>query len=147
MYPARTRSSRLPTRSSIVEAARSYIGVRFSHRGRSRTTGFDCAGLPLRIGWDLGLVEPDFDPWYSRRPDHIELLRHLKSRLTPILWDDRQPGDIVYIADLNWVHIGILTGPDSMIHAYAKRPHAVCEHRIDSTWRARIRATFSYPGL
>lgn len=83
------------TRDDVVEAARSYLGVRFKKYGRTKEGGFDCVGLLLAVGNDLGLPVEDlkgyaFDPipqvfmshigkqtTFQRKPTHgsIALLR------------------------------------------------------------------------
>lgn len=43
------------TRQDLIEAARRWRGIKFSHQGRSRKTGLDCGGLILVIARELGL--------------------------------------------------------------------------------------------
>lgn len=46
------------TRSQLVEAARSFIGARFSHQGRTREF-LDCGGLVLMVGRTLQLTQAE----------------------------------------------------------------------------------------
>lgn len=45
------------SRQQIVEVARSYCGVKYTHQGRKRNIGLDCGGLILMVARDLGLSE------------------------------------------------------------------------------------------
>lgn len=45
------------TRQQLVYTARSFIGCKFSHQGRSRKHGIDCGGLILLAGRELGLTD------------------------------------------------------------------------------------------
>lgn len=57
------------TRAQIVEAARSYLGIRFRHQGRDKS-GLDCVGLLVLISRDCGLPCEDLkDLGYRRAPD------------------------------------------------------------------------------
>jgi cell wall-associated NlpC family hydrolase len=48
------------TRKEFVERVRRFSGARFSHQGRSRANGFDCGGLVLVAGREIGLSELEF---------------------------------------------------------------------------------------
>jgi len=43
------------TREQIIKSARKWLGVRWSHQGRTRRTGVDCGGLLIVLGHELGL--------------------------------------------------------------------------------------------
>lgn len=67
-------------RSEIRDVARTYLGVRWRHRGRSRT-GLDCIGLLVAVGRDLGLSVEDTDREYRKTPD-IKLFLDMIRRQT-----------------------------------------------------------------
>lgn len=48
----------MATRAQIVEEARSYLGTKWLHQGRTRD-GVDCAGLVACVGNALGLIAYD----------------------------------------------------------------------------------------
>jgi cell wall-associated NlpC family hydrolase len=131
------------TRDQVVEAARSYLGTRWHHQGRS-PAGLDCAGLVIRVAHDLGLSEFDVTG-YGRTPDGASLYRMAARHMTRARRPQR--GDVLLFKfHRSPMHLAILTGDDTMIHAFANN-RKVVEHRIDETWRARIVDAFTIPGV
>lgn len=63
----------------IAEQARTYLGVKWKHRGRSRK-GIDCAGLPLCVYADLGVKLPDIER-YGREPHRDGLMAGIRAAL------------------------------------------------------------------
>lgn len=130
------------TRTQIVEQARTYLGVKYRHQGRSRLA-VDCAGLALCVAADLGIPCSPVDG-YSRRPDGT-LVDALKEQTEP-LTGAPQAGDI---AVFQWngepMHVAILTAPDRIIHAFAINREVV-EHRLDDRWLRRIACYRAFPG-
>jgi NlpC/P60 family putative phage cell wall peptidase len=62
--------------------------------------------------------------------------------------NSEQPGDVLLfrmIGGAPMKHAAILVAPERMIHAYWGR--AVVESRLAPFWRARLAATFSFPGV
>ena len=130
----------------IIRTARSYLGVRFRHQGRSRN-GIDCAGLIVSVGHDLGLQrEADYTA-YSHAPDgrtlHVLLARHFD--VVPP--GEMSLGDVVFMAFQEFPqHLGILADacrPFSLIHAYAPS-RKVIEVRLDDEWEGRVRNIYRY---
>ena len=86
--------------SEIVDAARSFLGVKFTHQGMSRL-GLDCLGLLLVSAAKVGLTFDGVDvaeidvPNYSTRPDTVFLRAQLERFLMPVT----QPrmGDVVLL--------------------------------------------------
>lgn len=73
------------TREAVKQAALSFKGTRFRHRGRS-TQGLDCVGLLIAVGQQVGLTIRDTEQQYLRTPDS-ELFRQM-------IRDQSAPGDI-----------------------------------------------------
>jgi cell wall-associated NlpC family hydrolase len=56
-------------------------------------------------------------------------------------------GDVILFAWNNSpVHLAIVTGPDTIIHAFAINRRVV-EHRIDDRWRSLIAGAYRVPGV
>lgn len=145
----------MTTTHEIIAAARSYLGVRFVHQGRSRA-GLDCLGLLLLTAEKARL---DFDgrsalqldvPRYGTRPDTDFLHARLMGHLMPV--EVPQLGDIlVLMIDGRPQHLAIVTdypepGEQGMIHAHGLARQVV-EHRYDAYWRAATVRVFRLPQL
>ena len=92
--------------NELVEAARSYLGVKWRHRGRSRH-GIDCAGLVVLSYADCGVELKDFTQ-YGREPHQDGLITHMTAALGEPL---EQP-----VA---------LMGGDVIVQKFDKEPHHV----------------------
>ena len=68
------------TPDQIVEYARSWIGTRWVHQGRS-PSGIDCAGLLVQTAEHFALPHGDMQG-YGRAPDRA-FLRHIKQHTIP----------------------------------------------------------------
>jgi cell wall-associated NlpC family hydrolase len=93
----------------LVEAARTWLGVRYRHRGRSRV-GVDCAGLPWVAYRDCGIELPDYR-LYGRTPHDDGLVTHMVAALGEPLaagWQ-LQDGDVIVSRFVNDPHhVGII---------------------------------------
>lgn len=109
----------MPTTDDLIAAARSRIGMRWLHQGRTEQ-GVDCVGLVLVCLRDLGIEVPDM-PGYRRSPHPIHFIEHIRTNT------DRAPapapGMMGVFRDGNQpCHVGIFAemhGQLSLIHAYA----------------------------
>lgn len=136
------------TGAQIVACARTQIGVRWRHQGRT-PQGRDCIGLVLHVAHTLGLS--DFDTRdYARLATDETMLALCRQHMQSVLPGDLQPGDVPVFAFGVQRHIGIVGdypgGGLSLIHAAAAN-RAVVEHRLDSVWRSRIVGRFRFPGV
>lgn len=145
-----------PRREKIVALARAQLGARWRHQGRDPRTGLDCAGLVIWVGWEAGLVPPDFDfQGYRRVPDGTSLGRALTTHAVQRPWPNWEPGDIVLLKDIATVwpcHMGLLADrPRSeypnLIHSYAKGKRRIVEVRFDEMWQSRMVGLYHYKGL
>lgn len=133
-------------REKFIAEARSYLGVRFRHQGRSRETGVDCAGLVILaaqavLGWGEGPRD------YPNRPAEslvFELIRTCARRIPAA---EVLPGDV---AMMNYsgatTHFAILTESDSLIHATIL-VRKVVEIPLDDDLRGRVRAWWRLNGI
>ena len=138
----------------FVAEARSYLGVRFRHQGRSRT-GVDCVGLAL-VALSV-LHRPAYDAGaYSREPLRQGLraavVRNLgepvlaRTPETPVPVSEMRVGDVALMRFLGEpTHVGIIAdypyGGFSVVHSFAQ-VRKVVEHRLDSEWVGYITEVF-----
>jgi cell wall-associated NlpC family hydrolase len=156
--------------SRLVEAALTFEGVPFKHRGRDRS-GVDCAGLVWCAYAEAGVVMPDLKR-YGREPHRDGMMRVCREALGEPLWEGSfgqvvprallQAGDVVVIRfDVQPHHMGII-GTDaihglSLIHANGMRGlrsasgpgydknGRVMKHGLDDAHLAMICAVFRRP--
>lgn len=131
--------------SDIVAAARTLIGVRYRHQGRS-VDGLDCLGLVVLVAQSCRHSKVDYRD-YGRQAVDDTMVRLCSQHLESIAIEDIQPGDVLVMRFENQRHMAIVTDyPESlgMIHAYAGN-RKVVEHRLDDAWKARIMRAYRFP--
>lgn len=138
----------------IIACARSFLGVRFRHQGRTRQ-GLDCLGLLIAIAEECNLPWPEparcamQHQHYSHVPSEDELRSGLEAVLQPIAAQAMQPADIVLLRVQGRAqHVGLLAdyhaGGFSLIHAYAPA-RGVIEQRLDEAWKKEIVSAYRLP--
>lgn len=148
------------TRADVVAEARTWIGTKFVHQQSMKGAGVDCIGLARGVYRELGLRSTDEKialarqyAGYSSQPDGVSLKAFCDEFMTPIARSEVQPGDVLLIRfGPHPQHSAILGdylhGGLSMIHTLGPGgPGKVVEHRLDETWRKRIVAAYSIPGV
>lgn len=135
------------TRDDIIAEGRSYLGVPWRHRGRSRT-GVDCIGFIAKIGDAFGVEYQDIDG-YSRNPDG-RFVDHVMRFMTYREPQTLAPGCVVVLRDQHQAcHIGLIVEKYDrfyLLHAsLAKR--AVVEEEWDQYWQSKFRCALDYPGV
>lgn len=142
----------MPTRDSIVAAARSWIGTPYRHQASLRGLGCDCLGLVRGVWREVIGPEPFRVPPYT--PDWAEahgqetLAEAAGLYLTGIDPAAARAGDVVLLrwrAGLPAKHCAILTGAASFIHAHDGA--AVAEVAFAPWWRRRIAFAFAFPDI
>lgn len=137
------------TRQHVLECARSYMGVRFKHLGRTREEGLDCFGLIIRVAWDLGLSEFTLSG-YNRIPHPATVQRHCSEQMIEKMVMQMQPGDVVLMAHKRWVchlaFIGDKGNPFSILQADSDKP-GVSEVTLTLDIASRIRACYQLPNI
>src|SRR5574337_982975 len=131
--------------AEIVAYARSFIGTRWVHQGRTRD-GLDCAGLVIRVAQDLGYSTFDTTD-YARQATDETMLELCRAHLAPVPLGAIEPGDVLVFAFENQRHMGLVgdypvRGELSLIHAYALGPRRVVEVRLDPVWMGRALGAF-----
>jgi cell wall-associated NlpC family hydrolase len=137
------------TGADIVREARSFLGVRWRHQGRSRD-GIDCCGLVIVVGRQLAYF--DFDVTnYARVATDESMLGYARAHFDQIEIANMQPGDVAVMRfdpNRHMAFIGDYPGGGlSLIHAYNKDRRRVVECRLDEVWRSRILGCFRFRGL
>lgn len=134
---------------AFVTEARSFVGCKWGHRGRSRYR-VDCIGLVVLSLQAAGLQMRDrLD--YGRYPWQDGLDREMREHFGDAVdYYDLEPGDIVTMRGIGQPepgHVGVIaraaTGYLTLIHSYnADANTRVVEHRIDDAWSRRIAAVY-----
>jgi cell wall-associated NlpC family hydrolase len=124
---------------AALSEARTYIGCKWRHRGRSRF-GIDCIGLVVKFAEAGGIKMRDRID-YGREPWRDGLEHEMREHFgSPV--ENMQKGDIVLMAwdgQAEPSHVGIIGEHDgrlTLIHSYSLV--AVTEHGIDDVWKKRI---------
>jgi cell wall-associated NlpC family hydrolase len=130
--------------NAVVNEARSYVGTRWVHQGRSRD-GIDCAGLVVEVARVTHGSTFDVRDYAPQAQDET-MLAMCTSLMDRVPLPEIQPGDVVVIRYDNQRHIAVVgdypaPGALSLIHASSKFGKVV-EHRLDSVWRRIIMAAF-----
>ena len=137
-------------REKIVAEARAWIGTPYAHQASLIGVGCDCLGL-VRGVWRACLGgEPEkpapyapFWPLATRAEPLLEAARrHLIATEKP------QPGDVLLFRwreRLPLSHAAILSASDKIVHAHERA--AVAEISFNASWRRRLAAVFSFPGV
>jgi cell wall-associated NlpC family hydrolase len=139
----------MATRAQIVEEARSYLGTKWVHQGRTRN-GIDCAGLVVCVGNNLGLIAYDRND-YQRYPDGSAFLHFFTEGgglQKPVL--SAKAGDIMVLREGAYpCHTSIVSekrGQLYIIHSFIVRKQVV-EEPLTGAWLAKRVACFQYPGV
>jgi len=126
-----------------IAEARSYVGTKWAHRGRSRF-GVDCIGLIVAALKAGGFDFADRQD-YGRTPWKNGLEIELRARMgDPV--NDMRAGDIAMMRwneRVNPSHVGVIAEGGrgfTLIHSCSMT--SVCEHDIDSLWLDRIVMVF-----
>lgn len=133
------------TREQFVAEARKWLGTPYLHQGRNRN-GLDCIGLLLVVGWALGLTKYDVRG-YGRTPHAGFLQAECERMMMRVKEEDARPGDVYLLRfTRDPQHLGIAT-ERGILHAWAGGAGCVAEVSMPRSWRTRIVAAYSVPGV
>jgi cell wall-associated NlpC family hydrolase len=137
------------SRDAVVAEARSWLGVRWLHQGRSRE-GIDCIGLVVVVRRALGIGDYDL-AGYPREPDGSLMTHFLTAGGTRIGILKAQPADLLLFKDARSpCHVSIVSARQGdvmhMVHALATR-HKVVEEPVMHEWQDKWVAAFRMPGI
>lgn len=137
------------TGAQVVAVARSMLGVRWVHQGRSRQ-GIDCIGLPVLVRRELGLATLDVAD-YARMATSEAMIAYCRLHMQELSIEQLAPGDLLILRFDPNRHMALVgdypLGGLSLIHAYSMAPRRVVEHRFDDVWRSRLLGAFRFPEI
>ncbi len=140
--------------TSMIAAARDWMGAPFLHRGYSKL-GCDCIGLLIGACGPLVGIDPAkfMERYhYARWPDQHVLLAGLNDACEFVaagpkaLAKARAGAVLLFRVDGRPQHLAMLTAPQpspTLIHGYARK-RMVVEHRLDDDWRAVLLGVWSF---
>lgn len=144
-----SRPSLDEARALVVTRARSWIGVRWRHLGRTRN-GVDCVGLVLAAG--EGFHDYPDEENYTRLSSGRDMLEHFQRHSSEVPLGPEglaalADGDILLMRDTAFPqHVGIIAskeGHSTLIHASIAH-RCVVEERIDDEIRRRAITGFKF---
>ena len=134
----------------VITTARSWLGTPYHDQASLRGVGCDCLGLARGIwrevvGDEPFPIPPYIRDWGETAPREVlaEGARAMMPEIAPAI---AGPGALVLFCMAPRAiakHVGILTAPDSFIHAYERL--GVVEEILTPTWRRRIAFAFLFP--
>ena len=134
----------------VIATARSWLGTPYHDQASLRGVGCDCLGLARGVWREVVGDEPFPIPPYSRdwgETGPVEVLvdgaRSMMIEMPP---GEASPGALLLFRVAPRAiakHVGILTGPDSFIHAYERL--GVIEEALTPTWARKIAFAFLFP--
>ena len=134
----------------VITAARSWLGTPYHDQASLRGVGCDCLGLARGVWREVVGPEPFPIPPYScdwGETGPREVLADGTRRMMPeIASADASHGALILFRMMPRAiakHVGILTGPDTFLHAYERL--GVIEEPLTLTWRRRIAFAFLFP--
>jgi NlpC/P60 family putative phage cell wall peptidase len=130
----------------VVLQARTWLNTPYHHQGRLKGVGVDCAGLIIGVAHELGLSDFEIGG-YTPRPDGDSLRRACQAQMRPLTLDELAPGDVLLFRfDAHPGHLGFLSGPQTLLHAYLPR-RKVVEHGLDAAWWRQVVGCYRLPGV
>jgi NlpC/P60 family putative phage cell wall peptidase len=143
-------AGRPASQPKVIAIARSWHGTPYYDEASLRGVGCDCLGLARGVWREVVGPEPFPIPPYSRdwgetgpREVLAEGARRMMIEVEPAVAD---PGALVLFRMKPRAiakHVGILTRPDSFLHAYERL--GVIEELLTPSWRRRIAFAFLFP--
>lgn len=138
------------TAQDVYEEARTWVGTRWHHQGRTHA-GIDCVGLLVVVARSLGIPLTDY-LGYRTQPDSKVLMSHLQSNFVAASNGDRKPGRIAVLRDSRFpLHVGILSwhrGAVHLIHARAERRSVIEEPLLEVPHGLHaIHSLIEFPGV
>lgn len=122
----------------VVDCARSYLGVKFKHQGRT-TAGLDCVGLAVRVLNDCGYAVDD-QRGYARNPTGV-LEGAINAQPSLVKVKECEAGDfLVMRIGREQQHVAIRTDK-GIIHSY-ETVGKVVEHGFSQAWKRRVSAVY-----
>jgi NlpC/P60 family putative phage cell wall peptidase len=146
------------SRAAILAEARSWIGTPYRHQASLKGAGADCLGLIRGVyrvfcGPEKEPITP-YSPNWAEETGQETLRDAARRHLVEIDTTPFRDGEPHKVVDVILIrvrdhgpakHAAIVSGPDTIIHAYDR--HAVAENALPAAWRRRIAYAFRFPGV
>lgn len=139
--------------ADVVRIARTWIGTPYVHQAHKKSVGCDCIGLIVGVWSDLfdnkiphTFKLPPYTPHWGDETGQDLMTEYSRQYLQLSLSEEPQIGDVCLWRMLRKgpvKHAGIVTGKDSMIHAYYG--HDVMETAMVKNVGAQMMHRFSFP--
>ena len=136
--------------SIVIAAARGWLGTPYHDQASLREVGCDCLGLARGVWREVVGPEPFPIPPYSRdwgECGSCEVLAEGARRMMIEVEPAQAPLGALFLFRMMpraiAKHVGILTSPDSFIHAYERL--GVIEQPLSPAWQRRIAFAFLFP--
>lgn len=134
----------------VIAVARSWLGTPYHDQASLRGVGCDCLGLARGVWREVAGPEPFPIPPYSRDwgetgPREV-LAEGAGAMMIEVPPAEVGPGALVLFRMMPRAiakHVGILTGPETFLHAYERL--GVIEEPLTNAWRRRIAFAFLFP--
>lgn len=134
----------------VIAAARSWLGTPYHDQASLKGVGCDCLGLARGVWREVAGDEPFSIPPYSRDwgetgPREV-LAEGARAMMIEVAPAGAGPAALVLFRmrpSAIAKHVGILTAPDTFIHAYERL--GVVEEPLTRLWRRRIAFSFVFP--
>jgi len=111
-------------RDKIIEIARSYLGCKWKHQGRSKKWGIDCAGLAIKVGHELKSFTFDIKA-YQRQTVDDAFIHHFKAHMDQVPILERKLGDVILLRQgVFSCHCGILSKKNGKLYIIHASPQA-----------------------
>lgn len=129
-------------RKTVIETAKSYVGLPFVHQGRSKVTGVDCVGLLVCMGKEFEYPDLKDAEAYRRIPSATVIRDILNQNCDEIPLEEMREGDI-YLMRMGGRkprHAAILHydprygGKPCLIHATREGVRIEAMSRFPITW-------------
>ena len=143
-----TDDQKMAKRLEIVAEARTWLDTPYRHQGAVKGRAVDCVNMVNEVLIACGVHARRPLPAYRTRPHPDGRLRgQVEGYMTRIPVEQATVGDVLMFAVHGRdTHLAILTGPDTIIHAYLAN-RRVCEHSMGSVFGALVSAAFRAEGL
>lgn len=132
----------------ILSTARSLIGTRFFHQGRSRESGLDCVGLLVLVARETGIPHVDSTQYGKNGvlkktlEETISLsLEKVAGKYVP---GQLQPGDVLLVLPSHAMIVSETAPEVKVIEAHPD--YGVTERRIDRQILRYVYAVYRFPG-
>ncbi len=140
----------MPNRADIVAEARSWVGVRWQHQGRTRL-GIDCAGLIENVGKGVKLVGHVAKANYQRRTHGTLFLKNFKDHMKQKPINEAVLGDVLLFRDKQYpchsAIVGERNNTHTIIHAHALKRKVLEEPLNQGDWLDKRVACFEFIGV